>query len=207
MEITSITSQRNPERVNVFIDNEFAFGIFYTTKEDMKLEKGMEINEEFILKIKDRDQLHNAKSKAYNYLSFRQRTTKELRTYLLEKEFSISTAEQVINLLTEAGYIDDFEFAKIYIRDKSTYKNFGPYRLKNELIQKGISKEFIEIAIKEEYHEELQELIDLVKSKYSSIIHENSQKRYRRIGGFLQRRGHSFETIKKVLDSIDREEE
>ena len=203
MIITNITSQRDPERVNIFIDNEFAFGLFYSTKEELGLKKGMELDDALLERIKSKDELQSAKSKAYQYLSFRQRSQKELEDHLLKKEFSQTTVDCVINMLSDAGYINDLDFAKAYVRDKTTFKNFGPYRIKNELSQKGISKDLIEQALQQEYQEELQELVDLVKSKYSSILHDRSEKRFRRIGGFLQRKGHSYDTIKKVLDIID----
>ncbi|HZH93298.1 MAG TPA: RecX family transcriptional regulator [Tissierellaceae bacterium] len=203
MIITNITSQRDPERVNIFIDNEFAFGLFYSTKEELGLKKGMELDDALLERIKSKDELQSAKSKAYQYLSFRQRSQKELEDHLLKKEFSQTTVDCVINMLRDAGYINDLDFAKAYVRDKTTFKNFGPYRIKNELSQKGISKDLIEQALQQEYQEELQELVDLVKSKYSSILHDRSEKRFRRIGGFLQRKGHSYDTIKKVLDIID----
>lgn len=203
MIITNITSQRDPERVNIFIDNEFAFGLFYSTKEELGLKKGMELDDALLERIKSKDELQSAKSKAYQYLSFRQRSQKELEDHLLKKEFSQTTVDCVIDMLRDAGYINDLDFAKAYVRDKTTFKNFGPYRIKNELSQKGISKDLIEQALQQEYQEELQELVDLVKSKYSSILHDRSEKRFRRIGGFLQRKGHSYDTIKKVLDIID----
>jgi len=203
MIITNITSQKDPERVNIFIDNQFAFGLFLWTKEELGLKKGMEIDESLLERIKSKDELQSAKAKAYEYLSYRQRTQKELEDYLLKKEFKKNTVDNVIELLREAGYVDDLDFARAYVRDKTTYKNFGPYRIRNELSQKGISKESVDTALQEEYHEEVQELVDLVKSKYSSILHDRSDKRFRRIGGFLQRKGHSYDTIKKVLDIID----
>jgi regulatory protein len=203
MIITNITSQKDPERVNIFIDNQFAFGLFLWTKEELGLKKGMEIDESLLERIKSKDELQSAKAKAYEYLSYRQRTQKELEDYLLKKEFKKNTVDNVIELLREAGYVDDLDFARAYVRDKTTYKNFGPYRIRNELSQKGISKESVDTALHEEYHEEVQELVDLVKSKYSSILHDRSDKRFRRIGGFLQRKGHSYDTIKKVLDIID----
>ncbi|MCR3954993.1 MAG: RecX family transcriptional regulator [Gudongella sp.] len=203
MIITNITQQRDPERVNIFIDNQFAFGLFYSTKVDLGLKKGMEIDEGLLENIKSRDELQSAKSKAYQYLSFRQRTQKELEDYLVRKEFSRNTVDIVIEQLREAGYVNDLDFARAYIRDKTSHKSFGPYRIRNELAQKGISKESMEQALDEEYHEEIQDLVDLVRSKYSSILADRTEKGFRRIGGFLQRKGHSYETIRKVLDRID----
>lgn len=203
MIITNITSQKDPERVNIFIDNQFAFGLFLWTKEELGLKKGMEIDEGLLESIKSKDELQGAKSKAYQYLSFRQRTQRELEDYLLKKDFSRNTVETVIESLKEAGYVDDLDFARTFVRDKTSYKSFGPYRIINELVQKGISKELIDQALEEEYHEELDELVDMVEARYSSILHDKSDKRFRRIGGFLQRKGHSYDTIRKVLDRID----
>lgn len=203
MIITNITSQKDPERVNIFIDNRFAFGLFLRTKEELGLKKGMELDEGLLESIRSKDELQDAKSKAYQYLSFRQRTKRELEDYLLKKEFNRNTVETVIEVLKEAGYVDDLDFARTFVRDKTSYKNFGPYRIRNELVLKGISKELIDQALEEEYHEELEELVDMVKSRYSSILHDKSDKRFRRIGGFLQRKGHSYDTIRKVLDRID----
>jgi len=203
MIITNITSQKDPERVNIFIDNQFAFGLFYSTKEELGLKKGLEVDESLLESIRSKDELQSAKSKAYQYLSYRQRTQMELEDYLVKKEFSMNTVENVMELLKEAGYVDDLAFARTYVRDKTSYKNFGPYRIRNELAQKGISKESIDLALEEEYQEELQDLVDLVRSKYSSILHDRTEKRFRRIGGFLQRKGHSYDTIRRVLDRID----
>ena len=206
MMITSITPQRDPERVNIYLDGEFAFGINILTMANFGLKKGMEIDETMIQSILESDEYQKAKSKAFDYLSYRQRTTKEMESYLLRKEFNHETVSRVLQDLLDSGYLNDLDFAETFVRDRSTYKNHGPFRIKNDLLQKGISTHVADEAM-EEYGQDLERIAEEVQKKYSSIIHEKSDKRIRRVGGYLQRRGHSYDTIRKVLDLIDRKDE
>lgn len=201
MEITKITIQKDLSRCNVFIDNEFAFGIDYQIKEDFNLFKGKILDESIIEILKDRDNEKKAKNKAYVYLSYRQRTCKEMRKYLESKGYNIEIVNKVITQLLSDGYLDDYKFAQTFSSEKSSLKAYGPYRIKYELNSKGIDNSIIE-SVLNLYEEDTEELTRLVLSKYNDILNESKEVIYRKIGGYLQRKGHSYDTIKRVLNEI-----
>ncbi|MDY0235144.1 MAG: RecX family transcriptional regulator [Gudongella sp.] len=201
MIITKISIQKDISRCNIYIDGDFAFGIDYSIKQEYDLYKGKSLDEETIQLLKDKDDIKKAKNRAYNYLSYRQRTCAEMKKYLESKDFNNQTVENTISTLLVEGYLDDYKFAETFLLEKSSLKGYGPYRIKHELRNKGINDNIIE-SILDIYEEDIEELTRLVLSKYKNILNEERDIIYRKVGGFLQRRGHSYDTIKKVLNKI-----
>lgn len=201
MEITKISLQKDKSRYNIYLDGEFAFGIDYRIKEEFNLYKGKCLDLETIKVLKDKDNIKKAKNRAYNFLSYRQRTCEEMKVYLESKDYNIQTIEIVISELLEEGYLNDYKFAETFLLEKSNLKAYGPYRIKYELGKKGISRDIIERVLPL-YEEDLDELLEVVLLKYKGIENEKSDVVYRKVGSFLQRKGHSYDTIKKILDLI-----
>ena len=85
MIITSIEEQKNNKnKVSVFIDSVFSFGI---TKEELislKLSKNKEISQEELDRIKNYIIFEKAKNRAFKILSFRQYSKLELKNKLSE---------------------------------------------------------------------------------------------------------------------------
>lgn len=201
MLITKISIQKDISRCNIFLDGDFAFGVDYSIKEKFDLYKGKSLDQETIQVLKDQDNIKKAKNKAFNYLSYRQRTSKEMRKYLESKDFNNHTVENTISQLLNEGYLDDYKFAETFLFEKSALKGYGPYRIKYELHNKGIDNNIIE-GVLGLYEEDTEELTKLVLSKYKNIISEDKDVIYRKVGGFLQRKGHSYDTIKKIINNI-----
>jgi regulatory protein len=159
------------------------------------------------------DPLTPALSKALRYLSFRIRSEKEIREYLLgknkpqKKNFEPPSPEiidAVIVRLKEMKFLNDLEFAKSWVRSRTEYKPKALNIIKLELKQKGISAELIEQALGESRVEKddktlARELLEKKKKKYE---HMEKNERYRKAGGFLARKGFSFEAIKAAIDEI-----
>ena len=201
MIITKISIQKDISRCNIYIDGEFAFGIDYQIKQEFDLYKGKTLDEETIQVLKDKDDIKKAKNKAYKYLSYRQRTCMEMEMYLKSKDYNSHTVENAISQLLKEGYLDDYKFAETFSLEKSSLKGYGPYRIKYELGNKGIESNVIE-SILSIYEEDTEELTRLVLSKYKNIMNEDKDVIYRKVGGFLQRKGHSYDTIKKIINKI-----
>ena len=75
-------------------------------------------------------------------LSLRDRTKKEITLKLKEKYKNIQMIQRAVKKLEELGYIDDFNYALTFIKNKK----YGKQRINFELYQKGINKEIIENA-------------------------------------------------------------
>ena len=82
--ITALEVQkRNKERVNVYLDDEFAFGL--NMMEAAKLRKGQTLTAEEIKVLTDEDAINQAVNRAIDFLSYRPRSTEEVRRNLIKK--------------------------------------------------------------------------------------------------------------------------
>jgi regulatory protein len=67
---------------------------------------------------------------------------------------------------------------------------------------KGISKEILEEVVNEESDEEFERALELANKKISSYKNDSKEKIYRKLGGYLQRKGYSYDCIRNVLNKI-----
>lgn len=198
MKITAIEHQKKTkERVNIFIDGEYSFGLPEKLLVDLNLYRGKEVSEKELQKYKKEDSLAKCLDKAYRFLSYRMRSEKEVRDKLLEK-YDAKTVQEAIKKLREYKYISDSEFARSWVQNRITGRS--KRALKVELLKKGIKKEVIDEALSDINSDaEYENALALVRSlrKYQNLTREEA---YKKVGGFLSRRGYSYEIIKKVIN-------
>jgi regulatory protein len=199
-QITKIEQQKKRVgRVSIYIDGEFAFGISDKLLVDYDLFKGKELTDADIEKIKGAESITKCLDKAYHFLSFRPRSEKEMRDKLLEK-FEPETVEVAITKLKEYKFIDDEDFANMWVRSRGDGR--GARALAFELKRKGIDPLTIESALAGiDKDKEFKSALELVesKSKYKGLDRNEA---YKKVGGFLSRRGFSYDIIKKVIEEI-----
>jgi regulatory protein len=143
-----------------------------------------------------------ARALAYRYLSIRDRTERETADYLGKKGFDTAVVQQTLHFLKDANYLNDRRFAEHWARTRAENKQFGKYRLRQELTGKGLDTELIDETL-DTLFENVKE-IDLaravVEKKLRSMQDLEPEKRKRRLAGLLQRKGFSSDIIYKVLD-------
>ena len=148
------------------------------------------------------DELKNARALAYRYLSHRDRSTRETADHLKKKGFEEAVVQKTLRDLKEASYLDDRRFAEHWARTRAENRQYGKFRLRQELIGKGLSKELIDETL-DTLFETVKE-IDLartvVEKKLPTMQDLPSDKRKNRLIGLLQRKGFSSDVIYKVLD-------
>jgi regulatory protein len=142
--------------------------------------------------------------KAENYLikilSYRPRTVLEVERKLKMKGFSEEVIKDVVEKAKNLGYLNDSRFVEEWIRYRKN-KKFGNLRIKEELINLGISRETIEENLKED--DDFLTCVSLLKQKAKNLRNNFNQKR--KIFNFLKRRGFSTELIKKAFKEINEE--
>lgn len=149
-------------------------------------------------------------NKALKFLSYRPRSEKEVRDNLLKKKASSSIVDLVIKKLKEQKFLNDKEFTKWWIEQRTLVKPTGKRLIKIELKRKGIDKELIDEIlenVEDLVHNELELARNLVQRKINKYKGLDRQKIYQRLGGFLSRRGFDYDTIKKSIDEFISEEE
>jgi regulatory protein len=202
MKITKIEKQKKDKhRYNIFLDGEFAFGLY----EDSVLKFGLrtedEVNDDKIKQMKEFDELGFGKKVAYSYLSYKQRSKKELTARLKKKKISDNSIKRVIELLEKQKYLDDTTYAKNFLQEKLNRKPIGRRLAKLKLSEKGIDKETLEKTIDENYSYEKEEELakELLKKYMLKVRFKDEAERKSKCYRYLISRGFDFETIGKVL--------
>jgi regulatory protein len=204
--ITSIEPQKRKGRYNIFLDSEFAFGADKDTVYKFGLRKNDELNENKIKEIRDYDEFNFGKKIAYNYLNYKPRTEKEIKKKLKEQKINDKNIDKIISTLKDLKYLDDSQYAKLYIEEKLTNNPKGKRLIAIKLAEKGINKEVINNVIESQYDEEKEiKKAKEVLTKYLKKVRAKSeldkrQKCYRH----LLSKGFDYEVVKsacKIEDS------
>lgn len=136
-----------------------------------------------------------ARDYAFRILATCPRTEKEIIVKLKQKGFMDDVIAEVIKLLKKYNYINDNEFAGIWVKNRCRLKPMGKRRLSQELHKKGVAKEVIET----ELHLLTPEMeYDMAKSIVEGKFAKGKPD-LRRLYSFLLRRGFSPEVIKKIF--------
>jgi len=203
--ITSIEEQKKKGRYNIFLDGEYAFGLYKETIYHFGLRTKDEFDEKKIEELKSYDEINFGKKVAYRFLNFKPRSEKEVRSKLKGHKLSEESINIIIDSLKEFKFINDEQYAKMYIESKISLKPEGRRWLNVRLAQKGIGKETAEKTVDEVYSEETElqkarELYLKYEKKLKAITPiEKKQKCYRH----LLSKGFSFELIIKAMKLED----
>ena len=140
------------------------------------------------------------RQRALEYLGKREYSHHELgqklKAYLAEDEdFEVITA--ILEDFKTRGWLSDVRFTEQIVHARS--HKFGSAKIANELREKGVSQDLIEIAIEHVKENELANAKEIWRKKFKAT--PTSRDDWARQGRFLQSRGFGFDVIKKVLNS------
>ena len=197
--ITSIKVQKkNPNRVNICLDEEFAFGLPRIVA--AWLHVGQELSEEKIASLRTEDTRERAFQQALKFLNFRQRSQVEVERNLKDHQYPEEVVAEVVDRLWENGLLDDSRFAQTWVENRSEFRPRGKSLLRMELRQRGLQDEAIEAAIQSIDEGELAYQAGLKQARKLVDLDwiQFRQKMY----GFLARRGFDYEYISLVVERI-----
>ena len=187
--VTALKVQkRNPHRVNVYLDGEFSFGLSRVTA--AWLEIGQVIDQNKISELQTADEHEVAYQKALNFLSYRPRSEKEILDKLRKHEFLDKVAHDTLQRLKQNHLVNDLDFARIWVENRSAFRPRGRRALTLELRQKGITGEVIDEVLQDLDEDELAYQAAL---KQVRKYHGMDWKAYRqKMVAFLARRGFNY---------------
>ncbi|MEJ2149379.1 MAG: RecX family transcriptional regulator [Chloroflexota bacterium] len=201
--ITALAAQKqNKERVNVYLDGEFAFGLALI--EALKLHKGQQLSDDDIARLKALDEIEVAHDRALNFLSYRPRSSEEVRRNLHQKEFAEQAIETVIERLTGAGLLDDAAFARYWVDNRERFEPRSRRALRYELRQKGVPDPAIQAAL--DALDEEDAAYRAASARLRRYARADEETFRKRLGDFLARRGFGYEIVRDVLDRLWQEQ-
>lgn len=192
---------QHKERYHIYVDGEYFLSVHEDILVKYRLHKGMEIDESEIQQWLEAEEYNKVKQMALRYLSYKPRTTQEVKMYLNRKGCEGDTIEQVIDEMEKNGFLNDLEFAKAWVNERQRHKGYGKRRLKQELLKKGMDPAVVdEVLIHIEEEDERQLAISIAERRYLRLCHESWPRIERRLGNYLLRQGFSMGMVYEVLN-------
>lgn len=197
--ITGLKVQkRNKDRVNLYLDGEFAFGLSRIVA--AWLRTGQELSDEKIADLKSQDNVEVALQRALNFLSYRPRSEKEVRQNLKKHEYNQAVIDEIIDRLVRGKLVDDANFAELWVENRSEFRPRGSRMLRSELRQKGITDRVIEDALSD--LDETNLALKAARKKSRSYRDLDQDEFRKKLYGFLARRGFHYGVISEVVPII-----
>ena len=207
MVVTDVV-ELDKKRSKVFVDGEFAFVLYKGELRDYKIKVGNEISQSTYDEITGVVLSKRSKLRAMNLLQKKDYTEKQLRDKLSEGLYPQELIDEAIDYVKSYKYLDDNRFARDYITYHMSMRSRN--RIIQDLVQKGIGKDFLMPIIEEIYEKvgesadtdvELEQIQKLLTKKHYDKDMEFKDKQ--KIMAFLMRRGYSMDKIRHAIENVD----
>ena len=197
--VTALEVQkRNKQRVNVYLDGEYAFSL--PIDEAAQLRKGQPLSEADIRALQDEDERQRAVDSAARFLSYRPRSTHEVRQNLARKGIDSAVIDAAVERLLALGYLDDAAFADFWVPDRGAFKPIARRALRHELRQKGVADPVIDETLAQvDEHETVYRAAEAQARKLRGSTRQAFEAK---LGSFLQRRGFSYGDIRTAIQQL-----
>ena len=201
MKIQKIERQKKDKnRYSIYSEDGFVAGVSEDTLARFGLRAGDDVELERLREIEVYEDFSTAKKDAYAYIAYKPRTISEVIRKLKAKKHSAAAIDGAVETLKEQKYLDDKLYALSYVAEKLRSKPIGKELLRRKLLQKGVTKETIDCALRDILPEEGEvELAMNALRKYSPKLRdEDDSKRKAKCYRHLMARGFSNETAYEV---------
>ncbi len=197
--ITAIQPRkRDPERVNIHLDGEYAFGLARFLAAWLKV--GDELSEQRIASLQADDARERAYQQALLFMSYRTRSESEIRQNLRKHDVPSEVIEHTLERLRQNRLADDDQFARAWVENRTVFRPRSVRALAFELRQKGLSAEAAQSALAGLDESALAYAAGL---KVARRLETLAWKEFRKkLSEFLVRRGFSYSVIAPVVSRI-----
>lgn len=201
--VTDIAPQQHdPDRVNVFLDGAFAFGLGAELVAREGLAVGDELDAARIEALLAADEVGKATAAALRLLARRPRSEREVRDRLRQKGYTSAAIDAAVGRLEGWRYLDDADFARYWVENREANQPRGRRLLEQELRQKGIDREIVRETIEAADVDETGAALELARAKLRSYAGQEPAVVRRRLGAYLARRGYGYDVVRPVLDRL-----
>lgn len=199
--ITKIVQQKKQNRVNLYLDGKFVFGLPLELVLEEGLKKGQVLSTEDIERLKRSNRRETIYNQVFSYATLRPRSKKEISDWFHRQGVPSGLRRKLLARLTRIGLVDDASFAKWWIEQRVTFRNFSRRFIKLELRRKGVEHDVIEQAFAEIEVPHEEDIARRAYEKRKKIWTGLSiQERKRKAYNFLARRGFSYDIIRRIVD-------
>lgn len=197
--ITALTTQvKDPNRVNVFIDGDFACGLALEVAAGLQI--GRQITQAELEQLDKRDEIHRGRERVLRLLARRPYSSAEISRYLRRHQYDDEAIKNIIDDLTDVKLIDDDAFATYWVEQRETFRPRSRLALLQELGQKGIERDIVTEA-----------LSDLDEAEAARRVAQKQAGRWRglsetewrtRMTRYLLRHGYPYDLTRDVVTEL-----
>lgn len=202
--ITKIEPQKkNKERVNVYINEDFAFACSLELLYYHKLKKDMEVSIENLEEVVREDNYIKGKNIALKYIEKSMKTEHQVRTLLIKKEYSDEVIDKVVKFLESYDFLNDTRYVESYVKQK--IQSDGKNKIKFSLARKGIAEELIkEVLSKINTEDEVAVALKFAKKRFDILCKSERDKNkiLNKISQSLLGKGFNYSIINEVLPKL-----
>jgi regulatory protein len=200
MKITDIKQQiKRQQRYSIFVDDKYSFSLSESELMKSGIRIGREFTEAELEELLQTAILDKAYMRSLDLLSRRARSEWELRDYLKRKEYDPPTIDSILARLTEAGYVDDYKFARAWVENRHLLKSVSQRKLWQELKQKRIADDIISQVLSEDETDERETLKALIAKKQTQTRYQDREK----LLAYLMRQGYKYDDVKTTMTELD----
>lgn len=189
-------SRTKTGRVNVYLDNHYTFSLGADVVNRVGLQLGQELSDSQIEELREADLVEKGAKAAFQYLSYRPRSEKEIRQRLSRRGFD-NVMEKVVERLKGQGLVDDVAFAQFWKDNRISFKPRSQRLLRRELIQKGVAEEVVAEVLGD-----IDDGLNAIAAgrRKARLLANNDYPEFRhRLTTYLRGRGFSYDTINSAV--------
>jgi regulatory protein len=135
---------------------------------------------------------------AINYLSYQPRSTYEMVEYIKKKGFSEDIALEIIEFLVKKNYLNDEDFARLFVETKVKYKPKSKFAFRYDLNKKGICSSIIDNILSAYNDQDLA--LASVRHKIKTWQTLDKEKFKKKMISFLRYRGFTYDVCQSTVN-------
>ena len=161
-------------RYKIIFDNENSITLYddIILKYDLLITK--KISEKKLRKLIEENNSLECYYKAIKYLSYKNRSKKEIINYLKKFSYEYNNINKTIKKLEENNYLNEEIYLSSYINDQLNLTNNGPQKIKRKLIDLGLQEDLIDKKLSQISRNVWQEKLEKIISKKIKVNQKDS---------------------------------
>ena len=197
---------RRAGRFEVAVDGKAAAMVSVDIVERLGLRVGLVLDERAGRALRDAAGMLATYDRAIGLLAVQGRSARDLERKLKQRGEPAPNIAAAMERLTEAGLIDDATYARQLARSRVSGRGDSRRRVSQVLAQKGVARDVVQDAVAEVFEDEAVDEEALAESagrkKLRSLGGLDAPTKRRRLYGYLARRGHDADVIRRVMARV-----
>ncbi len=199
------------EKIHLSLDGEYIATVNADYWFTCGIKSGSEVTPKQLEELLAESARRKMMNKALDLLSMRDYSRRELSDKLVTKawekreqknmEFSAvkQQASDICDRLEELGLLNEERFARSYVDELIRRKHLSKSGLKTALIQKGVSRDIIEVVLDEIEVDPVEQIRELLSGKFKNRDLTDEKQRTRTVNALL-RLGYRFSEINEAMN-------